>query len=92
MSGRRDHILETLTSAGLRCFVPRGAYYVMTDISGFGFPRRRAFVRHLIETIGIAAVPGSSFYSHPGGGVSKYAFVFARNMRRWKEPGARFNS
>src|SRR5690242_21248503 len=33
-AGRRDHIVQTLTSAGLRCFVPRGAYYVMTDISG----------------------------------------------------------
>src|SRR3954469_14658826 len=66
--GRRDHILETLTGVGLRCFVPRGAYYVMIDISAFGFPNDVAFVRHLIERIGIAAVPGSSFYSHSGGG------------------------
>jgi aminotransferase len=63
-SGRRDHILETLTSAGLRCFVPRGAYYVMTDISGTNFSDDVAFVRHLIEKLGVAAVPGSSFYSH----------------------------
>src|SRR5262245_401960 len=62
--GRRDHILETLTSVGLRCFQPKGAYYVMTDISGLNFNDDVSFVRHLIEKLGVAAVPGSSFYSH----------------------------
>src|SRR5262245_9415431 len=62
-AGRRDHIIQTLTSAGLRCFVPRGAYYVMTDISGTNFSDDVSFVRHLIEKLGVAAVPGSSFYS-----------------------------
>src|SRR5437016_1209204 len=65
---RRDHIVESLQSVGFKCFVPRGAYYVMTDISAFGFPDDTAFVRHMIEKIGLAAVPGSSFYSHSGGG------------------------
>src|SRR3954471_1581430 len=37
-AARRDHIVESLQMAGFRCFLPRGAYYVMTDISGFGFP------------------------------------------------------
>src|SRR3954468_20025326 len=76
--GRRDHILETLTGVGLRCFVPRGAYYVMTDISAFGFPNDVAFVRHLIERIGIAAVPGSSFYSHSGRGDQQVRFCFCK--------------
>ena len=34
---RRDHLIPALTAAGFKCFVPRGAYYVMTDISDFGF-------------------------------------------------------
>src|SRR3954454_13672945 len=76
--GRRAHILQTLSGVGLRCFVPRGAYYVMTDISGFGFPDDVAFVRHLIETIGIAAVPGSSFYSRAGGGGQQVRFCFCK--------------
>ena len=38
---RRDRLLGILTDAGFRCFKPRGAYYIMTDISAFGFPGRR---------------------------------------------------
>ncbi len=38
-AARRAHLLETLTAAGFRCFVPRGAYYVMTDISTLRFLR-----------------------------------------------------
>ncbi len=76
--GRRDHIIETLTSAGLRCFMPHGAYYVMTDISGLGFNDDVSFVRYLIEKIGIAAVPGSSFYAHSGGGRQQVRFCFCK--------------
>src|SRR6202007_1857539 len=35
---RRDRLMGILTGAGFRCFKPRGAYYIMTDISAFGFP------------------------------------------------------
>src|SRR5271166_2374069 len=34
---RRDHLMPALTAAGFKCFRPRGAYYVMTDVSAFGF-------------------------------------------------------
>lgn len=75
---RRDHIVTTLESAGFRCFVPRGAYYIMTDISGLGYSDDVALVRHLIETLGVAAVPGSSFYAHPGGGSQQVRFCFCK--------------
>ncbi len=75
---RRDHIIESLQSAGFQCHVPRGAYYVMTDVSAFGFPDDVAFVSHLIETVGVAAVPGSSFFSHSGDGVQKVRFCFCK--------------
>ncbi len=39
-SARRERLLGILTDAGFRCFKPRGAYYIMTDISAFGFPGR----------------------------------------------------
>src|SRR2546421_4856904 len=71
---RRDHIVASLQSAGFRCFVPRGAYYVMTRVSGFGFPSDIAFVKHMIDRIGLAAVPGSSFYSPPGDGDQTVRF------------------
>lgn len=77
-TGRRDHILATLKSVGLKCFVPRGAYYVMTDISGLGFAGDVTFVRYLIETLGVAAVPGSSFYAHSGGGSQQVRFCFCK--------------
>jgi aminotransferase len=76
---RRDHIVESLTSAGFRCFVPHGAYYVMTDISGFGFQDDTAFVHHMLKEIGLAAVPGSSFYSR-GGGRQQVRFCFCKKF------------
>ena len=76
--GRRDHIVASLESAGFKCFVPRGAYYVMTDISNFGFSDDTTFVRYMLETAGVAAVPGSSFYSRSGGGSQQVRFCFCK--------------
>jgi aspartate/methionine/tyrosine aminotransferase len=59
---RRDMLLEILREAGFRPFAPKGAYYVMADISAFGFPDDVEFARYLVEEIGVAAVPGSSFF------------------------------
>ena len=75
---RRDCLLPVLESAGFRTFKPLGAYYVMTDISGFGFSDDVAFARHLIAEGGVAAVPGSSFYSDPRAGRQRVRFHFAR--------------
>jgi len=46
---KRDRMLGILTDAGFRCFKPAGAYYIMTDISGFGFPDDMAFSKYLVE-------------------------------------------
>ena len=75
---RRDFLLPALESAGFRTFKPRGAYYVMTDISRFGFADDVAFARHLVAEGGVAAVPGSSFYADPGAGRQRLRFHFAR--------------
>jgi aspartate/methionine/tyrosine aminotransferase len=75
---RRDHILQTLQSAGFRCWAPRGAYYVMTDISAFGYRDDTEFVRNLIENHGLAAVPGSSFYAQAHKGSQKVRFCFCK--------------
>jgi aminotransferase len=77
-AARRAHMLQTLESVGIRCFVPRGAYYVMSDISALNFIDDVTFVRHLIENIGVAAVPGSSFYSQQGGGSQQVRFCFCK--------------
>jgi aspartate/methionine/tyrosine aminotransferase len=78
---RRDSMLEILTGAGFRCFRPRGAYYIMTDISAFGFPDDVAFAKYLVKEIGVAAVPGSSFYQHPADGRAHLRFTFCKQEK-----------
>jgi aspartate/methionine/tyrosine aminotransferase len=75
---RRDRMLDALVEAGFRCFKPRGAYYVMTDISGFGFQDDVSFARYLVEEIGVAVVPGSSFYHSPDLGRQQVRFCFSK--------------
>jgi aminotransferase len=75
---RRDHLMASLQAARFQCFKPAGAYYIMTDISGFGFKDDLTFVSHLIENIKVAAVPGSSFYARPCGGMQQIRFCFCK--------------
>jgi aspartate/methionine/tyrosine aminotransferase len=77
-AARRDYLVDSLQAVGFQCFVPHGAYYVMTDISRFGFADDAAFVRHLITGPGIAAVPGSSFYAQGGAGTQQVRFCFCK--------------
>jgi aminotransferase len=88
-AGRRDQIMSLLEAAGFRCFRPGGAYYVMTDISGFGFDDDMEFVRHLIENIGVAAVPGSSFFDDPRQGSQIIRFCFCKKYETLKEAEVR---
>ena len=76
---------ERLEGAGFRCYHPRGAYYVMTDISEFGFPDDTQFVHHLIENVGVAAVPGSSFFEDPKNGHKMVRFCFCKKYETLKE-------
>jgi aminotransferase len=75
---KRDRMLGILTDAGFRCFKPSGAYYIMTDISGFDFPDDLSFSQYLVEKIGVAAVPGSSFYDDPKMGARQVRFTFCK--------------
>jgi aspartate/methionine/tyrosine aminotransferase len=78
-AGRRRAALDMLESAGFRCHVPGGAYYVMTDIAGFGAGDDVSFARHLVEHCGVAGVPGSSFYFDKSSGSSQIRFCFCKN-------------
>lgn len=75
---RRDLLLPDLEKAGFKVFVPDGAYYTMTDISAFGFRDDVEFTRHLIREVGVACVPGSSFYSVPERGAQQVRFCFCK--------------
>jgi aminotransferase len=75
---KRDRMLGILNEAGFRSFKPSGAYYIMTDISDFGYPDDLAFSRYLVEKIGIAVVPGSSFYYNAAMGARQVRFTFCK--------------
>ena len=75
---RRDVLLPVLENAGFKTFRPDGAYYIMTDISGFGFKDDVEFTRHLIREVGVACVPGSSFYSVPELGSQQVRFCYCK--------------
>jgi aspartate/methionine/tyrosine aminotransferase len=86
---RRDLLLPALEAAGFRTFRPDGAYYIMTDISDFGFPSDVEFTRHLIREIGVACVPGSSFYSRSALGAQQVRFCFCKKDSTLHEAAAR---
>ena len=86
---RRDRMVAMLERAGFRCSVPRGAYYVMADISGFDRGNDVEFVRHLVEHVGVAAVPGSSFFEHAEHGAKWVRFCFPKKDETLREAEAR---
>ena len=86
---RRDHLIPALEKAGFRCYRPRGAYYVMTDISAFAFASDVEFAAYLVKEIGIACVPGSSFYKHPKDGAQQVRFAFCKKPETLDEAARR---
>ncbi len=86
---RRDRLIPVLTEIGFRCFHPRGAYYVMTDISAFGFANDLEFTKYMVEEVGVAVVPGSSFYSGAQGGAQQVRFAFCKRDETLDEAAKR---
>jgi aspartate/methionine/tyrosine aminotransferase len=86
---RRDRLIPALEEAGFRCFLPRGAYYVMTDISAFGYADDLGFTKYLVSEIGVAAVPGSSFYRDPRDGAQQVRFAFCKRDETLDEAAKR---
>ena len=79
----------TELEAGLPCFTPRGAYYIMTAIDGMGFADDVEFVRYLVTEIGVAAVPGSSFFRDTDAGCQLVRFCFCKREETFAEAEAR---
>jgi len=96
---RRDLLVNALEAAGFAPRRPEGAYYVLCDITPFGFDDDTAFARWLVSEVGVAGVPGSSFYSEPVLGRHLIRFTFcktndvleaaAKRLIRTKELAAR---
>ena len=75
---KRRRLLAVLKEVGFRCYAPDGAYYVMTDIGAFGYDDDVEFARFLVKEIGVAVVPGSSFYHAPQLGRHQVRFTFCK--------------
>jgi aminotransferase len=75
---RRDMLLGVLEETGFHCYRPDGAYYIMTDITGFGFENDVKFSEHMVREVGVAVVPGSSFYRHPELGRQQVRFCYCK--------------
>jgi aminotransferase len=86
---RRDLLLTGLKSVGFQCDAPRGAYYILADAAGLGCRDDVAFAHRLIETVGVGAVPGSSFFSRPELGRTLLRFAFPKTAETLGEAVAR---
>jgi aminotransferase len=86
---RREVLLGYLEQAGFAFSAPEGAYYVMTDIAGLGWNHDLEFTNWLVKDIGVAVVPGSSFYAPPEDGRTKVRFMFAKKTETLHQAGER---
>jgi aspartate/methionine/tyrosine aminotransferase len=96
-AAKRERLLKILTASGFTVYKPRGAYYIMTDISRFHFDEGKyhsdsrdvSFAKYLVEHIGVACVPGSSFYNDPLDGASQVRFTFCKKEETFAAAEAR---
>jgi aminotransferase len=90
---RRDLLRGLLDKAGFRTFDIQGAYYILTECAHFleryGLSDDTAFAMFLIKEVGVATVPGSSFYAHPELGRTKIRFCFPKTDDVLLEAGQR---
>ena len=85
-----DFLLTALLESGFRAHRPEGAYYIMADFSDIGFEGDDvAFARHMVERIGVAPVPGSSFYSSAEGGSRYVRLTFSKSDETLEEAARR---
>ncbi len=75
---RRDLMHAGLVEAGFRCAPPAGAYYILADFSDISSQRDDEFAEWLVREVGVASVPGSSFYSRPQDGRTMVRFAFCK--------------
>jgi aminotransferase len=90
---KRDLLLGLVESAGFIAYKPEGAYYILTEAAHLleraSCPDDTAFAMYLVKEVGVATVPGSSFYAHPELGRTKIRFCFPKTDEVLKEAGQR---
>lgn len=80
-SERRDYLLNALEKVGFTCMRPQGAYYIMAEITPFGWEDDVAFAKYMASEIGVAVVPGSSFFRQESmAGKNLIRFCFCKKF------------
>ncbi|MCZ6658604.1 MAG: aminotransferase class I/II-fold pyridoxal phosphate-dependent enzyme [Gammaproteobacteria bacterium] len=82
---RRDLLVEGLGRIGFEVYVPNGTYFVLADHTRFGFDDDVAFCQHLIQEVGVAAIPPSSFYHDPADGKKLVRFAFCKDEQTLRD-------
>lgn len=90
---RRDHMMATLEEVGFNATMPEGAYYTMADYSQLDIPQAQwnsaEFANWMTTEVGVAVVPGTSFYSLPGYGVKSVRFAFPKKLETLRQTNER---
>lgn len=87
---RRARMMAILDRFGFQAEIPQGAYYVMSNFDAWNFDGNdEAFARYLTTEVGVAVVPGSSFYATPGFGHREVRWAFAKQPATFDEVEAR---
>jgi len=89
---RRDLLHGALIDAGFGCRPPEGAYYILADFSGISDLPDDEFARWLTCEVGVAPVPGSSFFSRPESGRKLVRFAFCKTEEQLREAGERLKT
>ena len=82
---KRDMLVDGLARIGFDVYPPDGTYFVLADHTPFGFESDVAFCKHLIEEIGVAAIPPSAFYHDPRDGRRLVRFAFCKTEETLRE-------
>ncbi len=83
---------QALLSAGFSCTAPQGAYYVMADFAALSDRSDEDFAVWLTRDVGVAPVPGSSFYHDASGGRTTVRFAFCKTIDLLEQAAERLKS
>lgn len=90
---RRDVMLSVLEEVGFQTIIPEGAYYIMADYTQLDIPQAQwnstRFAQWMVTDIGVAVVPGTSFYSLPGYGINSVRFAYPKKLTTLDAAGER---
>jgi aminotransferase len=89
---RRDFLASVLRDIGFEFAVPEGAYYIFADFSKLSDDDDVTFAKWMASEVGIATVPGSSFYSDKGDGRSFVRFAYCKKFETLKRAERRLQA